>query len=228
MAKVVWSALVGDARGKVGSFTAVNTYAGKVLRRLVRTCQSSTATQLQMRAALGNLSTLWADPSMNANRADWVTLGLNNPEHDVFGADIYKTGLQWFIRCNKNRQTIGEAIRLDAPAWAAVDDPGALTLEYVTGPPAELNITATSDPDVGDAVVIMATRALSPGILTLGHQQRKIATINPKTNSPWNVITEYTARFGAPIIGKQIFVEVWYMDIDQGRIGLKSQAACIV
>jgi hypothetical protein len=225
--KIAWGVLVGDARGKTGNICATWGRSGPVLRRHFRSKQPNSQTQLEMRAALSSLSVFWSDPSMAPYRPDWIQLALAHPEKNIFNADIYKTGLQWFIRANKNRATIGEPVILQAPAFAEVDDPAALTLEHLSAPPEELNITASSNPVAGDAVVIFATRPLSPGIFTLGHQQRLLKYINPATASPWDIFDVYTAKYGTPPAGKQIFVEVWYTDIDQGMIGLKSQAAAI-
>jgi len=225
--KVAWSVLVSLARGKVGSVAAVDTWSGPVLRSCYRARMSNTQLQLSMRAALGGLATLWSDPTMAPHRADWIALGLAHPEACAGFADVYKTGFQWFVRANTNRAQVGEAIILAAPAFAAVGDPGALTLAHATGPPEELNVSATSPPAAGHAVMIMATPALSPGIYTLGHQQRKLSVINPGTSGPWNIFADYTARFGTPADGKQVFVEVWYVHKAQGRIGLKSQAGAL-
>jgi hypothetical protein len=82
--KMAWGVMVGDARGKTGTVCATLTRSGPVLRGLFRARQSKTQAQLEMRAAFGSLSSLWADPSMNAYRAAWVQLGLDHPEKNVF------------------------------------------------------------------------------------------------------------------------------------------------
>lgn len=225
--KVAWSVLVGDARGRSGQSCTTLTRSGPVLRGMFRARRSATQSQLECRAALGSLSTLWSDPSMLTYRPGWVALGLATPEHNVFSMDIYKTGLQCFTRSNRNRQLIGEAVILEAPAYHAVLDPGALTLTHTTGPPETLEVSALTAPAVDDAVLIYATPPLSPGIFTLGHQQRKLAIVKPSSAGPWDILAAYTAKFGTPAAGRQVFVEVWYMDIAQGMIGLKSQAAAI-
>ena len=223
--KCAWGILTGEARGKCGHIVATVGRSGPVLRGHFRARRSATQTQLECRAALGSLSVLWSDPSMLTYRAAWVQLGLDHAEHNIFGADIYKTGLQWFTRANRNRQIIGEAVILEAPAYAAVGDPAAVTLTHGTGPES-LEVSATNPPAPGDdAVVIYATPPLSPGIFTLGHQQRKLLIVNPGTAGPWDILAAYTAKFGTPTAGRQVFVEVWYMDIAQGMIGLKSQAS---
>lgn len=118
------------------------------MRGLLRSKQPNTQLQLEMRAAFGNLSTIWTDPSMNDYRAAWVQLALDNHEHNVFNADIYKTALQWFIRCNKNRQAIGQSVILEAPAFAAVGNPGALSAQYTPGSPPTIALTGTQQPAV--------------------------------------------------------------------------------
>jgi hypothetical protein len=71
-------------------------------------------------------------------------------------------------------------------------------------------------------VVILATRGLSPGILTLSNQQRKIFTELPTTYSPWAVGPDYIAKFGLPTPDKNIFFQAHYLDVPQGRVGATS------
>lgn len=220
--KVAWGVLVGDARGRTGRVCAQLTRSGPVLRAHLRAKQTTTQAQLEMRAAFGSLSTIWADASMTTYRAAWVQLGLDHPELDVYNADIYKTGLQWFIRCNKNRQGVGESIILEAPAFAAVGDPGALTAQYTGGSPPTIEVSATQAPSATEAVVILATRPLSMGLLTLSNQQRKLYTELPVTGSPWAVGPAYIAKFGLPVANKNIFFQAHYLDVPQGRAGLTS------
>jgi hypothetical protein len=189
--------------------------------------QPNSQLQLMMRANLGEVSGLWHSPSMAAYRAGWILLAAAHPEADIFGNLIKKTGLQWFVRCNRNRATFGLAPTLSAPAFAPVGNPGTLSASH-DGPPATyFNISATSAPGVGEAVVIQATKGLSPGLLTFSNQARNLKTINPGTGGPWDILPEYTAKFHAPIDGLQIFVTVHYVNIAQGRAGLTGVASII-
>lgn len=225
--KVAWSVLVGDARGTLGSIAATSTRFGPVLRASLRSMQPNSQLQLMMRANLGNVSGLWRSASMAAYRAGWILLAAANPEPDVFGNMIKKTGLQWFVRCNRNRQTFGLPPILAAPAFAPVGNPGTLTLSHDGPPPTYFHVAPTSAPAPGEAVVIQATKGLSPGLLTFSNQARNLKTINPGTGGPWDILTEYTAKFRAPIDRLQIFVTVHYLDIAQGRAGLTGTASII-
>ena len=175
-----------------------------------------------MRAAFATTAQLWRSASMNPYRADWILLAYNNPEKDVFNNYIKKTGLAWFIRCNRNRATFGLAPVLAAPAWAAVGDPGSLSAYYDPGPPETFSVSATQPPGPAEAVLILATRALSPGILTLSNQQRIIFTENPGTSGPWDILAAWKTKFGAIPPDKQIFVMARYIDTTQGRAGLNA------
>lgn len=220
--KFAWSVLVGDARGKCGNVAATLTKSGPVLRIRGRARQSATESQLECRAAFLTLSQLWSDPLLNTYRWGWVALALAHSELDVFNAAIWKTGHQWFVRCNKNRQGVGEDILYEAPTFATVGDPGALTAQYVAGPPVEINVSTTQAPSATEAVVILATRGLSMGRLTLSNQQRKIFTELPSTSSPWDVGPAYVAKFGPPTPGRNIFIQAHYLDVPQGRVGATS------
>jgi hypothetical protein len=177
-----------------------------------------------MRASLAYLSQLWTSSAMALYRGDWCALALGHAEKNVFDADIFKTGLQWFIRANLNRQTIAESPILDDPAWAAVGDPGTVTVTHVAGPPEKMDVSATTPPTANEAVVILATRPISPGIGTTSHQQRFIQKVNPGTAGPWDILAAYTAKLGAPLTNRQIFVDVHYVYISQGRAGESAQA----
>lgn len=198
-----------------------------MLRKSFHPMQPNSELQLMMRANLGEVSGLWRSTSMTAYRAGWILLAAANPEADVFGNLITKTGLQWFVRCNRNRQSFGLDAILEAPAFAPVGNAGVITLTHDGPPPTYFNVTPTSAPVGTEAVVIQATKGLSPGLLTFSNQARNLKTINPGTGGPWDILPEYTAKFRDPIDTLQIFVTVHYVDIAQGRAGLTGTASII-
>jgi len=222
--KIKWGLKVQDARGKIRRIIAIHTRAGHNLWFNRKTKDWNTEAQRKERAKFLSLSRLWASSTMAPYRDAWKALAFNNHEHNIFDAEIYKTGLQWFMRANRNRQLIGEAVILDAPAYAPVGHTGYLTLSHVHGPPAYLYIIPTDAPAETDAVIIYAAKPLSPGKLTLSNQQRLLTYVNPSTPGLWDIIVEYILKFGTPPTGKKIFVRVWYMDIAQGRCGEKHDA----
>ena len=225
--KVAWSVLVGDARGKVGSVGAFLSRSGAVIKQLHAQTLSNKQSQILARAAFASPSQLWRTPDMDAYRAGWVTLASNHFEPDVFGHLIKKTGSAWFVRANRNRATLGLDPILPAPAFAAVGDPGTVTITHDTVPSEAMTVTAPQATGAAEAVVIRATRGLSPGRLTIGNEQRIVFTLNPGGGSSWDILADYTAKFGAPEDGKQIMVQVAYLDTNQGRFGLTENASVI-
>jgi hypothetical protein len=180
-----------------------------------------------MRANLASVSQLWRSTAMAAYRAGWILLAGLHKEEDIFHVLRTKTGLQWFTRCNRNRSTFGLAPTLTAPAFAAVGNPGTLSAAH-DGPPATyFNISETSDPIGTEAVVILATKGLSQGLLTFSNQAKIVKTIYPGAPGPWDILTEYTAKFKAPITDKQIFIVVRYIDTAQGRAGLDAVTSLV-
>jgi hypothetical protein len=164
---------------------------------------------------------------MTANRPGWIALALAHAEQDVFLNYYTRTGLNWFNRCNRNLQLIGEAIILEAPTFAAIPNPGTLTLAH-DGPPATyFNVTPSTVPTSDNAVIIAATRPLSPGILTLSNQQRNVMVVNPGTNGPWDILAAYTTKFGTPHPDRQIFVQAHYIEIVSGIAGLTAQEGLV-
>ena len=225
--KVAWSVLTGDARGKTGTIAATLSRSGPVLKQIGRQLQPNSQEQIANRAAFSTLSQLWRTPAMDANRANWISLAINHLEEDVFHHLIKKTGSQWFIRCNRNRQTLGLDPTLAAPAFAIVADPGNITLTHVTVPAEEMHVHAATLCGAADAAVIRATKGLSPGRLTIGNAQ-KIAYVSPiAAAQDWDILAAYTAKLGAPVPGMQIMIQVTYIDSLQGRAGLAEIASTI-
>lgn len=226
--KVAWSVLIGDARGTTGTVSASKGYAGTTIRAHAIPSQPNSVAQLLARANLATMAQFWRAPAMATYRAGWVILAIAHPELDVFSYPIKKSGMQWFVRCNRNRQTVGLPVLLTAPAFAAVANPGVISLS-MDGPPATyLEVTPTTPLASGDSAVIAASRCLSPGLLTFSNTTRILKTITGPDAGPWNFLTDHTAKFGNPISALQIFVEVHYVNDAQGRAGLPGTSSIVV
>ena len=219
MAKVQWSVLVTSAIGTAGGVVASSGRWGPTIRGTSNLPLRASIDQKAVRGAFATIAQLWRDTSMSPYRAAWILLGVNHPEANVFGTLIKKTGLQWFTRANKTRQTFGLDPILPAPAFAAVTDPAAVTVTN-TGGGAALTIGTTTPPNAStEAVIIKATRGLSPGRTVMSNTAKIVKTIAPGDTGPWDILTEYTAKFGAPVTDLQIFAQVYYVTIAAGYPG---------
>ena len=220
MAKVQWSVLITNAIGSAGAVAATEGRWGPVIRQKSALPLRASIDQQTVRQAFASTAQLWRHPSMSPYRAGWILLAVNHPEPDVFGNLIKKTGLQWFTRANKTRDTFGLDPILPAPAFATVTDPAAVTVSN-TGGGAALDIDVSTPPNGGtEAVIIKATRGTSPGRTGMSNSAKIVKTLTPGNPPPWDILTDYTSKFGAPIDGLQIFAQVYYVNIGAGYPGL--------
>jgi hypothetical protein len=227
VAKILLSAFLADARGKLGGAAVRLSRYGLGISSCPAHTVTYTLDQLLQRGMFGSLSGVWKTVAMQPNRYAWAQLANDNPIPDVFGNMIKLAGNSFFQMANRNLQTILESTILVAPGSWACNNPAAVTLAHDTGPPEELNITCSTNPLSSEAAVIFATPCMSPGRLTIGNRSRKLAIINPGTASPWDVLAEYTAKFGPPVPGQILFVQVHYVTRATGCAGIPQQNSLI-
>jgi hypothetical protein len=159
---------------------------------------------------------------MNPYRTAWVLLSHANPYQDVFGVTRYLSGCAFFIKLNRNLATIAINPLFAAPSSLACGAPGLLTLSHVVGPPVQFLVTVTTPPASGEAVVIRATKPLSPGVLTLSNTQSVIQTFPAGTAGPYDITTLYLKKHSTQTTGDLIFVLVNYVQVSTGFAGQQS------
>jgi hypothetical protein len=115
MAKIMFSAVVGDARKKAGGVVFTKGRTGAVIRRKVSPVQPRTPAQRAARAQFTALSKNWSTAVTPDDIAGWNALALQYPRKDQFGQTKKLTGLQLFQSCNRNLQSIGITTELDTP-----------------------------------------------------------------------------------------------------------------
>lgn len=129
MGKIIFSAVVGDARKKVGGVVFTKGHAGAVVRRKVSPTQPRSSAQRNVRASFTDFSKLWGTLS-DDQRAGWIALAALYPRKDVFGQSHTLTGLQLFQSCNRNLVSIGVSSPItDPPASLKAPYPGAITVD---------------------------------------------------------------------------------------------------
>jgi hypothetical protein len=229
MAKVVYSAVVGDARNKAGGVVFTAGRFGSIVRRKVSPVQPRSSAQLNVRANFTALSKLWSDASMDTYRAAWIALAAGYPLKDVFGATHTLTGLQMFVRLNRALRTIGATLILPPPSTLVVPYPGNITLAKSGGPP----ITSlTVEPDVhctaAEDAIVLATGGISPGRASGGARFRYIHHFAAASTYPVELIVDYVLKFGTPIIGRKVFVRVVYVNNTTGAQSLPSESVITI
>lgn len=130
MAKIVFSAVVGDARKKAGGVVFTKGRTGAVVRRKVSPIQPRSQAQRNVRSSFTAFSKRFGSQNLtDADRAGWISLAVANPRKDVFGQTKVLTGLQMYQSCNRNLNSLGITTPEDHPPAALLaGSPGALTL----------------------------------------------------------------------------------------------------
>ena len=110
------SALVTQASGSVGGFTAAHNAGGLYLRARSIPVNVNSIAQQESRNALSALVTRWTGVLTPAQRAAWELYASNVPVTDALGDPRNISGLAMFVRCNQPRLRSGEAIVDDGPS----------------------------------------------------------------------------------------------------------------
>jgi len=228
MAKIIFSAVVGDARAKAGGVVFTKGRFGAVVRRKVSPVQPRTTLQTNESALFTLLTKRWGGTLTDTQRAGWISLAQAFPQKDVFGNNIILTGLQMYIKLNRNLQTISVAIIDDAPVTLSVGSPGTLSLASAAGPPITLTATAGTDPAAGEVPVIEAAAPISPGRSFVGNRYRYIFQDAAATASPYDIASAYATKFGTLVAGQNVSARLYYINNTTGAASQKASAQVII
>ena len=227
MAKIQYSAVVGDARNKAGGVVFTKGRFGAVARRKVSPVQPRSNDQMAVRSSLTSLSKAWSGAALDdTKRAAWRAFAAANPVKDVFGNTVTLTGHQMFVRLNRNLDTFSLPRIYTPPTSLACGGPVSLSVTAEAGTPDVLTITAGTNPAGSEGALVEAAAQQSPGRTFIGSRYRVImATL---TASPWDAKAAYTAKFGALVAGKKIPIRVSYITQATGAAGIPVTALQVV
>lgn len=187
--------------GSYAGVTSSRNAFGQYVRTRAIPVNPNTTYQSQQRARFGDLAALWAALT-DAQRAGWASLGLSMSRTDSLGQSYTLTGLQAYIAVNANNLDAGNAVVSAAPAKL---DPSGLLTAVVTTAGGTLSLAYTATPLAADTkLFVYASPQRSPGRNYEG-DYRLIHVSAAAAASPANILSAYTARFGAPVVGNKIF-----------------------
>jgi hypothetical protein len=129
MAKILFSAVVGDARKKAGGVVFSKSRFGSYIRKKTSPVQPRTTSQRGVRANFTANSKAWSGTLTSSQRLAYITLANANPVKDRFGNTQTLTGHQIFNKLNRNLHTIGQPLLTTAPTSLSVSDLGGLALQ---------------------------------------------------------------------------------------------------
>lgn len=141
----------------------------------------------------------------DAQRAGWLSLGLNISRTDALGQAYTLNGFGAFCSVNNNNLDAGNSAVSDAPA--IVTPPDLLTAT-VTLTAAAFSVAYTATPlGAGVRLFIRCSPQRSAGVKFNG-DYRLISVTAAAAASPANILAAYTAKFGVPVVGNRIFLSL--------------------
>lgn len=190
-----------------GTTASRNTF-GQYYRRRAVPVQPRTAAQLAVRARMANNAAAWRGLT-DAQRADWKSLGSQISRTDALGQAYTFNGFMAYTSVNNNKLAAGDATVSTPPT---LTDPGTVSTVTVTLTSASFSIAYTPTPlGAGVRAFMFCSPQLSAGRAFNG-DYRLISVTAAAAASPANILTAYTAVFGAPVTGNRIFGTVQLYD----------------
>jgi hypothetical protein len=225
--KIKYSALVSDVRGKLnGSVASKNRY-GAYLRNKVTPVNRKTTLQQNVRASLSSISKAWRTLT-EAQRQSFNSLAAEVNKTNIFGDKVTLSGAALFMRLNRNIAVVGGTAISTAPAIPTLPSMNflVLTAKVAAG---LISLAGQFDgPDTGMTFVIRATPQVSAGINFVKSEFRQLTTSEVGDGFPIVLTNDYASRFGAPILGKKIFVELFAVHSTTGFASQPVQCQTIV
>lgn len=190
--------------GSVGAVTSSRNRSGQYRRQRAMPTQPRTAAQVLARARLSGQSSAWRGLT-DAQRAAWNGFANSFSLVNSLGATIGLTGHQTFCKINAVNLANGDAAVTAPPALPSFGAVTATGITMTAGTPA-FTVAGTT-PTGGVKHMIYASPQLSAGV-SYNAQFRLIATVITYTTGSYNLLSAYTAKFGALVAAKKVFVKV--------------------
>ena len=191
--------------GKRGVVVGQGGRYGQVSRTLAIPTNPRTTAQLAVRQALSTQAKKWRTLTQ-AQIAAWNTTAADQQTTPEDGQSGRKTGLQLFIQVNTIGLLTGQPTVSDPPpAVAPVGLPAiTLTLANTAGVVSIKLATAGTMPA---KALVKACKPQSAGI-SICNNWRTLGLCPAVTGGAVDITALFTAKFGAPPVGKKLFIQV--------------------
>jgi len=193
--------LTSPQSGSQAGTTASRNRFGQYLRTRATPVNPNSGAQGLVRARMAANSAAWRAIT-GAQRAGWADLGLSMVRSDSLGQSYTLQGNQAYASVNNNRLLSTLAIVADAPALVT---PAVITSATITLTAASLSIAYTPTPmPAATYLAVYASPQRSAG-RSYESDFRFIKLSAVAGATPLVALTEYTAKFGVPVLGNRIF-----------------------
>lgn len=211
MAKVVFSDLIVEMRGKTGGAVYSKNKGGAYRKRRTVPSNPQTAAQIAVRSKISTLSQAWKTLT-SEQQAAWQAATPQFQYINNLGQLQSYTAQALFMALNSSIRAANPAASLltSPPAPASITNvvPSTLSVTLSGGTLDEVVATFAPTVPAGHAVLVQATRGLSPGVTRPSQSDfRQISVEAATTASPSNNTADYEAVFGTPSLGQKVFMK---------------------
>jgi len=190
--------------GSVGARTSSRNRSGQYVRQRAIPTQPRTASQVNQRARLSDVSAGWRGLT-DIQRLSWNAFGASFTVVNSLGQTINLTGHQCFVKVNTVNLLNGDTIVLTPPALPTFVANTTTGLTAAAGTPAIALAGVT--PAAGTKFMVFSSGQLSAGV-TFNGTYRYLTTFTAFTAGVFSLLTVYNAKWGTLVAGKKIFVKV--------------------
>ena len=208
MAKIKFGMMMTDARGKLGGQVFSKNRSGAYIRTKVTPTNPQTSFQSVVRQSFGAFSQAWSGLT-DAERAAWDGAVSQWSTTDIFGDLKNPTGKNLYLRLNQQATQAGYASFDAVPAKAEMVEGivSDATIDITAG---EIGFTGLYA-GAGARVILSATPILSQGTSFVKNKLRDIYNNTGAGYDPVDGYDQYFARFGAPLVGDNVYLGVKYV-----------------
>lgn len=222
------SALVDQGSGKLGDMVLSHNRNGNYIRRYVKPQQPHTGNQTFYRGMVRQYAQAWQGATID--RPAWTAAGALINVIGKLGKSHTMTGFDLFMKTNVIAQEV-------SPASALILTPpspptlfpllSGMTLATNTGP----DLFTIMPIKIGDYIAGMKLQVAtcaqrSAGVSSIP-KMSLLGNYSPAPTTATDITTDYTAKYGALIVGKKIFVQIRLV-MPTGEEGIKTVSTVIV
>lgn len=211
MAKVVFSDLIVEMRGKVGGAVYSKNKGGAYRKRRTVPSNPQTAAQIAVRSKISTLSQAWKTLT-SEQQAAWQAATAQFQYVNNLGQLQSYTAQALFMALNSSIRAANPSASLltSPPAPASITNaiPTALVADEDAGEFATFEVTFSPTVPAGHTVIVQATRGMSPGVTRPSQSDfRQIRTIAAGGTSPADLGPTWNSVFGGVQVGQKVFVK---------------------
>lgn len=208
MAKIKFGAMMVDARGKLGGHVFAKNRGGAYIRTKTTPSNPQSINQSGVRSLFGAISQGWSGLTAE-QRASWNNAVQSFQTTDVFGDIKTPSGKALYQRLNQNLLLGGSNILSIAPGLVEAPE------NVLNGAAIDTNVKNITLSGVSNSanvkLVIRASGPVTQGTNNVSNKLRVISTMAGNAIDAGNLYADYSAKFGAPVVGQKIFFTIQYL-----------------